>query len=184
MKQRQNITKTHSELDDSRLFIGLEEKPIRLLPGLAVRIVIFAFIWWGLSAGILDQIILVFILVLASALLSILLVPPQKISTHGLLKFIPFFIRLSVMGGIDVASRAFKPSMPLKTGFIKYHLKLIHPTARILFVWIVSLLPGTASVSLENQTLHIHVLDQKLDHDFRLKELEKHITMLFKKAEN
>lgn len=171
--------KSNSENEDFRLFTGLSRHPVKLLPGLTVRIVIFSIIWWGLSAGVMDQIILMLFLILASALISILLIPPQKVNITGMILFIPFFIRLSVMGGIDVAFRAFRPSMPLKTGFVKYPLSLSHQTARVLFVWVVSLLPGTASVCLKDNVMNIHVLDRNISHTSNLEKLEHKIALIF-----
>jgi multicomponent Na+:H+ antiporter subunit E len=63
---------------------------------------------------------------------------------------------------------------------MNYNLKLANSTARVIFVWVVSLLPGTASVQLVGQILRIHVLDQELSHKQRLRELEKHVAALFK----
>ncbi len=166
--------------DESRHFTGLEASPVDLVKAFTFRLIIFAMLWWGLSAGKISQVLLVIFVITVSTTLSSLLIPPQKISVFGVLKFIPFFMRLSLLGGLDVASRAFRPSMPLKTGFINYDLGLTHPTARVIFVWVVSLLPGTASVRLAEQNLRVHVLDQDLPHSRNLKNLEQNVADLFR----
>jgi multicomponent Na+:H+ antiporter subunit E len=161
-------------------FTGLKAGPVDLVMTFFFRWLVFAILWWGLSAGKISQVLLVIFIITISAALSSLLVPPQKIRIPGILKFIPFFVRLSLLGGLDVASRAFKPSMPLKTGFINYNLGLTHPTARVIFVWVVSLLPGTASVRLTEQGLRVHVLDRDLAHTRNLENLEQNVADLFR----
>lgn len=161
-------------------FTGLKAGPADLVITFLFRWLVFAMLWWGLSAGKISQVLLVIFIITVSAALSSLLVPPQKIKVPGILKFIPFFMRLSLLGGLDVASRAFRPSMPLKTGFINYSLGLTHPTARVIFVWVVSLLPGTASVRLTEQGLRVHVLDRDLAHTRNLEHLEQKVADLFR----
>ncbi|WP_051617232.1 Na+/H+ antiporter subunit E [Desulfonatronovibrio hydrogenovorans] len=165
--------------DSSRLFSGYG-RTIPFLKSVLLRWFIFGIIWWGLSEGQWREPWAAFFFISAAALLSALLVPFQKISLRGLLSFIPFFVHLSIMGGIDVASRAIRPSMPLRTGFFQYSISLEHPTARVIFIWVVSLLPGTASVQLKEDLLQIHVLDRQLSHQKRLHELEEHIKSLFR----
>ncbi len=166
--------------DESRHFTGLDAGTGDLVKAFIMRWIIFAVLWWGLSAGKMSQELLIIFIITISTVLSSMLIPPQKISITGILRFAPFFIRLSVLGGLDVASRAFRPSMPLKTGFINYNLKLTHPTARVIYVWVVSLLPGTASVRLIEQDLCVHVLDRDLDHNQTLKDLEQRVAALFR----
>ncbi|EFI34661.1 cation antiporter [Desulfonatronospira thiodismutans ASO3-1] len=146
----------------------------------AFRLALFGVIWWGLAGGSLQDWPLGLFFVLAAAVSSMFLVPGQNLRLPGLPGFIPFFLHLSLLGGLDVTSRAFRPSMPLKTGIIMHRVQLEHPTARVLFVWVVSLLPGTASVQLVDQSLRIHVLDAAQPHQDRLKDLEKRIQALFR----
>ncbi len=144
------------------------------------RLALFGVIWWGLAGGSLQDWPLALFFILAAAASSMFLVPGQKLRLAGIPGFIPFFLHLSLMGGLDVTSRAFRPSMPLETGIIMHRVRLEHPTARVLFVWVVSLLPGTASVQLTDQRLRIHVLDSDQPHHKRLQDLEKKIQALFK----
>lgn len=166
--------------EDSRLFTGLDAKAWPMAKTFIVRWILFAVLWWGLSAGVVSQQPLIIFVVSVSAGLSTLLIPAQRVSVVGIIRFVPFFICQSVLGGMDVASRAFRPSMPLKTGFINYNLKLNHPTARVIFVWVVSLLPGTAGVQLADQYLRIHVLDRDLSHEQTLKNLEQRVSAIFR----
>jgi len=158
----------------------LGQKFVALTRCLVFRLTLFGFIWWGLSGGSFQDWPLGLFFVLGAAVSSMFLVPGQNLRLLGLLGFIPFFLHLSLLGGLDVTSRAFKPSLPLETGIIMHKVRLEHPTARVLFVWVVSLLPGTASVQLTDQVLRIHVLDTEQPHQERLKDLEKRIQALFR----
>ncbi len=143
------------------------------------RLLIFAVLWWGLAGGSLKDWPVALLFSGLAALLSILLVPSKQMYIRGLLGFMPFFFRLSIMGGLDVTTRAMKPAMPLKTGTIIYQVTLKNPAARVFFVWVVSLLPGTAAVQLTDQSLRLHVLDMNLAHDQRLHELEQRLDAIF-----
>lgn len=50
---------------------------------------------------------------------------------------------------------------------------------RVLFLWVVSLLPGTAAVDLQGDKARIHVLDQRLADSGTLRELERRIAAMF-----
>jgi multicomponent Na+:H+ antiporter subunit E len=96
-----------------------------------------------------------------------------------LLRFAPYFIRESVAGGIDVARRAFSPALPLDPALADFPLRLRSEPARVFFAWTVSLLPGTASVRLEETQLRMHVLDRTLPFEASLRELEERIGAIF-----
>jgi multicomponent Na+:H+ antiporter subunit E len=76
----------------------------------------------------------------------------------GVLRYLGYFAVQSIRGGVDVSLRALRPSMPLNPGFLSLDLGIEPEGLRILFAWTVSLLPGTASVHLDGQRLHVHVL--------------------------
>ncbi|MFO7727457.1 MAG: Na+/H+ antiporter subunit E [Desulfonatronovibrio sp.] len=162
------------------LFSGLNISTRTLAKGFIIRWIIFAVLWWGLTHGDMRQWALSVFFISAAAFVSIMLVPVQGISLKGMVRFIPFFGILSVQGGLDVAARALSPSMPLKTGKIEYSLQLHNPGPRVVFVWSVSLLPGTAGVDLTGKKLCIHVLDKNLSHEGRLRKLEERIAGIFK----
>jgi len=178
MKERRNIeTWSGSENQAER---PPRQGFIAVAWGFAFRLALFGVIWWGLAGGSFQDWPLGLFFVLAAAVSSMFLVPGQNLRLLGLLGFIPFFLLLSLLGGLDVTSRAFRPSMPLETGIIMHTVQLEHPTARLLFVWVVSLLPGTASVQLMDKRLRIHVLDMHQPHQQRLQDLENRIQALFK----
>lgn len=146
-----------------------------------VRFCVFGLLWLGL-AGSTRNWPLALGIVIGAAGSSLMLYAPIQLRPMGLVRFIPFFLTASLQGGLDVARRAFSPAMPLQPGLMTHSLDFAHPVARVVFVWVVSLLPGTASVHLEEQRLHIHVLDLDLDHQQRLHELEQVVRGLFRHA--
>lgn len=175
----QNNHSSSAPQSGRRIFSGLNTNYWLWAKGFASRWIIFAVLWWSLTHGEMNQWPLSVFFITASSFLSILLIPIQHFSAKGLLKFIPFFFHLSVLGGIDVAGRALKPSMPLQSGLINYHLQMQNSAAKVTFVWAVSLLPGTAAINLNGQNLRIHVLDKTFSHEKHLTKLAEHIKCIF-----
>lgn len=98
----------------------------------------------------------------------------------GLCSFLPFFLWQSLRGGIDVARRAIDPQLPLAPGFLEHRLRLPLGPSRIFLADIISLLPGTCSVSMEKEdVLLVHVLDETMPTEVSLYRLEKLIAELF-----
>lgn len=69
------------------------------------------------------------------------------------------FLGQSVSAGIDVARRAFSPSMRLQPGFLLYPTNFRRGPARNAYASITSLLPGTLAVRDDGQGLLYHCLD-------------------------
>lgn len=76
-----------------------------------------------------------------------------------LLSLLPHFIWVSVLGGIDVARRAFDPRLPLQPGFVSYPLDFPPGLARNTFATFTSLMPGTVPVGETDEVLIYHCLD-------------------------
>jgi multicomponent Na+:H+ antiporter subunit E len=83
------------------------------------------------------------------------------VSLAGVARFLYFFFKMSVASGIDVLRRAFHPRLPMRPGLVTYEVSLASPVDRIVLSCIVTLLPGTLSVGLEDRRLTVHVLDRK-----------------------
>ncbi|MBV2090777.1 MAG: Na+/H+ antiporter subunit E [Candidatus Thiodiazotropha sp. (ex Ctena orbiculata)] len=102
-----------------------------------------------------------------------------RFNLPGFLRFLPYFIWESILGGIDVASRVVSPKMRIAPGFLSYRMRLSHPSARRLFVNSLSLLPGTLAADLDGDSLHIHALDRGTDPDGELKRLERMVSAVY-----
>lgn len=86
---------------------------------------------------------------------------------------LPRFIWLSVLAGIDVARRAFSPSLPLNPGFIRCAIGLEPGFARSTFVTISSLMPGSLPSGDDGRILEVHCLDVDLPIARELAEEER-----------
>jgi len=99
---------------------------------------------------------------LVSAWASLRLLPPgpSRVRPSGLARLVLRFLCRSVVGGVDVARRAFDPQLPLQTGFVVYPVSLPRGPARNMFTTLMSLLPGTLPAdATEKGGLLVHCLD-------------------------
>lgn len=141
---------------------------------------LYLLLWWVLTGGDRHSWLIGGLTVGLALLVSITSpAPPTRLrfSLVGLLRFIPYFLLQSLSGGIDVARRAFSPRLPLDPALIHYPLQLPPGGARIFLLNTVSLLPGTLSADLIDDTLTVHLLDQQRDP--QLQQLEQHVAGLF-----
>jgi multicomponent Na+:H+ antiporter subunit E len=156
--------------------------PANLLLLLVRRTLLLALLWsmlaeagpwadWPLVAGIIG----------AALTTSLLFRPAESARLRGfaVLRFVPWFLAQSLAGGLDVSRRALSPGMPLRPGFIHLPLGLPAGLPQVAFVWIVSLLPGTAGVHLRDNTLEVHVLDRDLHTAEKLRALEQRVSGFF-----
>lgn len=104
--------------------------------------------------------------------------PAARVCPVGIVRFLAFFFRASLVGGVDVAWRAFHPRLPLTPGLVDYTLRLRSPAERILAAGTVSLLPGSLSAELDQDRLTVHALDLELPVTRQLGELEARIAGL------
>lgn len=150
---------------------------LRRLGSFLLRTLIFTAAFWIVAEGRIETPILAAVVVLAATATSLVLLPMGafRVQALGLLRFVPWFLRESVQGGVDVAGRACRPTLPLEPGFQEYRLRLPTPAARTVFTNSVSLLPGTLSVSLRDDRLRIHALDVGQPLQDRLRQLEERV---------
>jgi multicomponent Na+:H+ antiporter subunit E len=103
-----------------------------------------------------------------------------RIRPVGAIRYAGYFVHQSVMGGgVDVAMRAIKPSLPIDPLIVRYRMRLDPEHARVLFADTVSLLPGTLSSGFEGDSLTIHVLDCELAVEESLRDVEERVAGLF-----
>ena len=93
--------------------------------------------------------------------------------------FVLYFLRSSVAGGLDVARRVLDPRLPVAPGFVVYRPQLPRGPGRVLFVNMISLLPGTVSAGLEGERLIVHAIDTEADVEMALRTLEARVARLF-----
>jgi len=92
---------------------------------------------------------------------SLWLLPPAtgRVRTGMLLLLLPRFLWNSLVAGVDVARRAFSPSLPLNPGFVDYPVGLPRGSARNAFELISSLLPGSVPTDETEAAIEYHCLD-------------------------
>lgn len=134
---------------------------MRLVFRLLERLVAFTVAWWVLSEGDVSSWLFGVPFVVFASIASIRLTPERGWGLHPVraLRFAGFFAFHSVIGGIDVAFRAIRPSMPIAPGFVTCPVRLPTESSRVLLADTISLLPGTLSSGFEGDTLVLHVLD-------------------------
>ncbi len=144
-----------------------------------LRAVVFALIWWILVDGELSSWPVGVPVVIIATLVSIMLLPPTSGSLKGLIRFVPFFLWHSLRGGVDVLRRVMHPQLLISPKIYDYRWRLQTDLSRVLMVNVVSLLPGTLSVDLDDEYLRIHVLDQTGDFASELAVIEVRVAELF-----
>lgn len=102
-----------------------------------------------------------------------------RLQPVGIVRFVPYFVWLSLAGGWDVATRALGATVRLQPGMIEYALRAPEGAARSYFLLMISLLPGTLSADIEGDRLMVHVLDTALDNAGALATLEERVAAVF-----
>lgn len=143
------------------------------------RLALFAILWWVLTGGASGSWLLGVPLVLAGTALSLALWVPRPIRWLNLLRFLPFFAHQSLAGALDVARRAFRPSLPLQPGLVRHRLRLPPGAPRVALANVISMLPGTLSADLDGAEVVVHALDTKQDLHAMVRDLEPRIAAIF-----
>ncbi len=101
-------------------------------------------------------------------------------SPMAALSFAAFFFRNSLYGSIDVAYRAVHPRLPFKSAWIGYPLRLPPGAPRILYINVLTLMPGTLCADLKDNVTIVHLLHAQGEMVTKeLSALEEHVAALF-----
>jgi multicomponent Na+:H+ antiporter subunit E len=144
------------------------------------RFVVFSFFWFLLVGLDKASWFIGLPAVLFATALSLKLAPSSQYRTSpaGAMRFIPFFLWQSLLGGLDVMRRAFSSPRLLDPALVSYTTLLPEGSARIFFVNTISLLPGTLSARLQGNKITIHIIagDQPILDNIQV--LEHHVAAL------
>jgi multicomponent Na+:H+ antiporter subunit E len=102
-----------------------------------------------------------------------------RLSVMGIFRLLPFFFWESLKGGFDVTRRVLGRRLDVEPGLLEYPLRLSTPSGRVLFVGMVSLLPGTLSADLRDNNLLVHTLDVRGDVMSEIDRLERLMASCF-----
>jgi multicomponent Na+:H+ antiporter subunit E len=154
---------------------------VRLARAILRRTAIALLLWLALTGGDPGTPLLAGLVIVCAVAASLALLPPLgRLRPLGLLRFLGFFAYESVLGGVDVARRAFAPGeLPVRPAFVERRLRLPTEPSRLLLTGCLSLLPGTLSAELDDRRLVVHVLDTEMGWDSTLDALEEWIAALF-----
>lgn len=144
------------------------------------RGIVFALIWVALSGGATSSWLIGGPAVALALIASLSLIPPTAFAWLALLRFVPFFLFRSLVGGMDVARRAFHPRLPIAPGLFEYPMQLPTGLPQVFMANVISLLPGTLSAELENDILKLHVLDVQSDVAAELRAVEAYTADIFR----
>jgi multicomponent Na+:H+ antiporter subunit E len=145
---------------------------IRLCVG---RLLVFLFLWIVLSGPTWRDPILAGLGILTAAAASLWLWPAHslKLAWWRLPGLAAYFLWASLRGGVDIAWRALSPSMPLRPNLMEFGTRLPTGQGVVFFAWMISLMPGTASINLRNgNTITVHVVDTQVYDVEELRRLE------------
>jgi multicomponent Na+:H+ antiporter subunit E len=150
----------------------------------ALRLVLLAGLWWLLTGGEAASWVVGAPVVLAATFVSGALTPAVtwRWSWTGALRFAGFFLRQSVVGGVDVAWRALHPRLPLRPGFVALALRLPPGASRVCLANVVSLLPGTLAARLEDDRLVVHTVDASAPVEADVRTVEARVAAMFNVA--
>jgi multicomponent Na+:H+ antiporter subunit E len=154
--------------------------PVQTLRVIATRILLFAVFWFVVSEGKGGYPLVAAAIVVLAAGVSLILLPPGELSFswRGLASFAPYFARKAVSGGLDVAGRALRPSLPIEPAFVEIELRGKTEASRVITADAMSVLPGTLSARLDGLTLTLHILDRGLPYETQLREIERRVERL------
>lgn len=143
---------------------------------------VFAALWWALTGGAADSWLVGAPIIVAATVASQLLWRKHTgwWSPLALVRFVVFFIRESVRGGVDVARRALHPDLPLQPGLVRLESRLPPGPAEVFLINALSLMPGTLGVELRGTALTLHVLDEQSPVLEETRRLEALIAAIFR----
>lgn len=143
------------------------------------RGVLFSLIWWILTDGVASSWWIGVPTVLLAIVASSTLLPSTPFVWYEVPRFVPFFLLRSLLGGTDVAWRAFHPGLPIAPDLIEYPLRLPPGLPQVFMANTISLLPGTLSTTLDRSVLKVHVLDSRRDVLVDLERAEQSVARIF-----
>ena len=151
------------------------------LRSIAYRFALAGAGWWIISEGELTALAIGVPAVIAAVALSRLLVPKINYSLHplGLLQYLGFFLKQSVIAGLEVAWIILQPALPVKPGMVRLRLMLAEGGPRWLLVDTLTLLPGTLSVSVEDDELIVHCLNRDKHIEAAVRDIERRVAAVY-----
>ncbi|WP_445157784.1 Na+/H+ antiporter subunit E [Halomonas sp. E14] len=144
----------------------------------ARRLALPALLWWAISGGDPDGWRWGLPAVVVAAL--VMPAPTWPLRPLAWLRFLPAALWLGLQGGIEVACLACRRPLELDTRVIEHRWQqLPDGPGRLFMASLINLIPGTLSVRIEHDRLHVHVLHYRHHIPTALQRLERRVAPLF-----
>ncbi|MDH3349489.1 MAG: Na+/H+ antiporter subunit E [Desulfobulbaceae bacterium] len=156
---------------------------LSLLYPVMLRIFFFTMIWLSLSKGeFYGGLPFAVPAILIACWLGMNLRGPEAKDIHlgVLLLHLPFFFYKSTMSGLDVMRRALHPQLPIDPVLVEFYFSLPKGNPRVFLADIITLLPGTISVDMDEEKIIVHALDPHMARQSDLRRLERKVAGLYR----
>jgi multicomponent Na+:H+ antiporter subunit E len=152
-----------------------------LFPAFFLRAAALYFIWWVLIEGDPTGLVFGAAIVVPVSILSCRFYPPSGYRLHlpGTLAFARYFIVRSAVAGVDVARRLLAPTVKVNPGYLTVSTCLPAGSPRWLLANTLSLMPGTLSVQVQDNSLELHCLDLDLPVAADVRATEQQVAGIF-----
>ena len=146
-----------------------------------LRFLAVLLVWWILTDGETSALAFGVGVAVLVTLVSAVLFPRSsyRLVWHRVPGFLWFFSVQSAVAGLDVARRLLAPGLPIAPGLRTLQVHLPQGAPRWLLANILSLLPGTLSVRLQDNQLLLHCLDTGMPLEAQVRQVEGRIAALF-----
>jgi multicomponent Na+:H+ antiporter subunit E len=151
------------------------------ISAVVLRTIGFLVVWWALSEGEPGMWTYGAVIAPLATLASVFLVRPAQPRvgpirrTVALVRLGRWFLWQSFLGGVDVARRAVRRPVDVNPGLVEYRIGLASAAGRVAVADLITLMPGTLAVDLDDDVLCVHVLDSAMATTQQLAELEARV---------
>jgi multicomponent Na+:H+ antiporter subunit E len=144
-----------------------------------VHLLVLAGLWWLLTGGEPSSWLIGLPVVAAAAAIAAGQGRGFRLRAAGVLRFVIYFVVRSVHAGVDVSLRVLAREPRIDPRLFDCRLRLPEGPARAFLAGVLSLLPGTLTVELEQDRMRVHVLDGTLPFERDIRELEARVADLY-----
>ncbi len=99
--------------------------------------------------------------------------------TGRLVLYIPRLIVSIVKSALQVAEVVLDPRMPIKPVMVGHRTSFAREVSRVAYANSITMTPGTLTVDIEEETFHLHCLDERFATDIASGDLEQRIARIF-----
>jgi multicomponent Na+:H+ antiporter subunit E len=95
------------------------------------------------------------------------------------LLYLPRLIVNIVLSALQVAEVVLAPRMPINPVIVGHRTSFAREVSRAAYANSITMTPGTLTVDIDENTFHIHCLDEKFANDIASGDLERRIARVF-----